>query len=715
MIMYYDVMLVDDDPVVHRPHKKRRQLLERLVSPIKGHADIVWQKHVRFDRPTGPEKLKKALALAFVQRWEGLVLKPSDEPYFNLGKPVQRRFPSRWVKLKKDCIKGLGDTADFAVVGAGYDVTEADKYEGMNIRWTHFFIGCLKNKAAVLHTDEKPQFFVFDQIKDCIKREDMKTLTENGCLRAMGTEFPETWDFFDIELARGLPSMSVVFRKPFVFDIAGSGFDRPPNRDIFTLRFPRLMKVRFDRDWRDTVDLDELQHMATEARTVPTGDLSDDIAEWIEKLNKIDRGARGKLTSWDHTDDEEDEHYLLIPDVEVSTPKANRRSRVAAAPPLVRMDTGEMRDQERRLSDGAVIELPHSKHSLGSIISDGTLQTPPNSSPFSKISGVIVSDKETVRPGTELRRHSRKRSAERDDKEESIRNTKKPRPLPIQHSKSEPKPVSTTHFPTLKKPLSEITNLARPPLSARSIVLPQPKQPSTTEFSLVRKTAVGTDERLRRRNKTSRIIVEPSSPGGESTASESDFGDMTQQTVSGESLRARLSPPDRVVTKISSMQIPNIKESDVILSPCLVNQDHEVNDLLFDHYKSAFHFPKSPPVDGSRLSFKSELRRELVMLVESKDTDAVRWQVEALLHHIVDWHPRVVTLWDWRLLEFKSPQPLKEYQRKKLIKEFFVAKMWWDPRAKDQGAVELEWYCGKRKLVLKAELDQLTWRAMEDI
>ena len=131
MLLYYDVMLIDDDPVVHRPHKRRRQLLERLVTPIKGRADIVWQKHVRFDRPTGPEKLKKALALAFVQRWEGLVLKPSDEAYFDLGKPVQRRFPSRWVKLKKDCIKGLGDTADFAVVGAGYDVTEAEKYDGI--------------------------------------------------------------------------------------------------------------------------------------------------------------------------------------------------------------------------------------------------------------------------------------------------------------------------------------------------------------------------------------------------------------------------------------------------------------------------------------------------------------------------------------------------------------------------------------------------------
>lgn len=724
MIMYYDVMLVDDDPVVHRPHKKRRQLLEGLVSPVKGRADIVWQKHVRFDRPTGPEKLKKALALAFVLRWEGLVLKPSDEPYFNFENSVRHRFPSRWVKLKKDCIKGLGDTADFAVIGAGYDVTEAEKYEGMNIRWTHFHIGCLRNKAAVLNAGEKPHFFVFDQIKDCIKREDMKTLTENGCLRAMGTEFSETWDIFDIELARGLPSMSVIFRKPFVFDVAGSGFDKSPNRDIFTLRFPRLMKVRLDRDWRETVDLDELQHMATEARTVPTGDLSDEVANWIEKLNNIDRGARGKMTAWDPTDDEEDEPYLLLLDVDASMPKIKRRSRAAAAPPLIRMDTGEMRDQERRLSDGAVVERPNSKHSLGSITNDGTLQTPPNSSPLSNKSGVSYSGTKTTRLSEDLRAQSRKRSAECDDKEESTRNTKKARPLPLlQHSKSEPKLIHKTHSSTPKKPLGEITNLARSPLLARSSVLPPLKQRSTTDLSLVRKTAVGTDEHFRRRNNTSRIYVEPSSPTRETTASESTSATTTQQTVSEESLPARLVLPDRPGTRdpslptppstaepASSMQIPNIQECDVMLTPCLLDQNHMVNELLFDHYKSAFPFPTSPPAEGSTPSFESKPRCDLVILVDSNDTHAVGWNVGSLLHHVLHWHPRVVTLWDWRLLEFKSPQPMEEHQRKALIHKFFVAKMWWDPLAtKDQGAVVLKWCAGRPRLVLKAELDEVEW------
>ena len=723
MIMYHDVMLIDEDPVVHRPHKRRRQLLERLVNPIKGRADIVWQKHVRFDRPTGPEKLKKALALAFVLRWEGLVLKPSDEPYFNLGTPVQRRFPSRWVKLKKDCIKGLGDTADFAVVGAGYDVTEAEKYQGINIRWTHFHIGCLRNKAAVLHTGEKPQFFVFDIIKDCIKREDMKALTENGCLRAMGTEFPESCEIFDIELARGLTPMSVVFRKPFVFDVAGSGFDKSPNRDIFTLRFPRLMKVHLDRDWKGTVDLDELQHMATEARTIPPGDLSDNIADWVKKLNQIDRGARGKMTSWDSTDDDEDESHLTISRVETAIPRANRRPRIAAAPPLVRMDTREMRDQEQRLSDDAVVEQSHSKHSMGSIMSEGTLQTPPNSSPLSKRSDITLSNRKIIRPGEDLHGRSRKRSAERDDTEESIRNAKKSRLFPLQNSKAGHQPSNQTLSPSLIEPLREIENLSRPPLSGRSRHTLEGKSHPTTDLSLVRKTVVGMNQNIGRGNNTSRIRVEPSSPVRETTASESTSTVTTQQTSSEGThpasllLRTRdgtklpsLPTPPSTAEAASSVQIPNIKECDVMLGPCLVDQRHQVNELLFDHYKSALSFPKGPPSKGLTPSFRSKPRSELVVLVESNDPDATGRYVGALLHHIVKWHPRVVALWDWRLLEYESPQPMMEERcRKALIHRYFVAKMWWDPLAKGQGAVVLKWCAGKAELVMREELDEMCW------
>ncbi len=149
-----------------------------------------------------------------------------------------------------------------------------------------------------------------------------------------------------------------------------------------------------------------------------------------------------------------------------------------------------------------------------------------------------------------------------------------------------------------------------------------------------------------------------------------------------------------------------------MLGPCLADETHEANELLFDHYKSALPFPKGPPADGSNSSFRSKPRHELLVLVDSNEPEALGRYVGALLRHVVDWHPRVVTLWDWRLLQYKLPQPMREEHRKELVHKFFFAKMWWDPLAKEakgQGAVVLKWCAGKPWLVLKQELDEMGW------
>jgi DNA ligase-4 len=55
---------------------------------------------------------------AIVQRWEELVLKGCDDPYFSLYNA--RAF----IKLKKDYILGLGDIADFSIVGGHRDARD---------------------------------------------------------------------------------------------------------------------------------------------------------------------------------------------------------------------------------------------------------------------------------------------------------------------------------------------------------------------------------------------------------------------------------------------------------------------------------------------------------------------------------------------------------------------------------------------------------------
>ena len=706
MIVFYDVMLIDDDPVLHRTHRERRRLLEKLVKPIKGRVGLLWQKHVSFSTPDGARRLKQALAQAFVMRWEGLVLKPSDEPYFNLERSSNGRYPSRWIKLKKDCIKGLGDSADFAVLGAGYDVREAGKYPDLDLSWTHFYIGCLMNKDAVFHSAAKPHILVFDKISECIKKEDLLYLNQHGQypLRAMESGSKDLTDIYDLELASGLPVPKVIFRKPFVFDVAGSGFDKAPNRDIFTLRFPRVLKLHRDRDWKQAVSLDELQAMAVEARTAPTGDLSKEIAEWTEKLDQLDRGADGQLSPWDFTDNEDGEPEVSIGEPStLSTNRSFRRAKTLTAPPLVRMDTGEMKDQEQRLSSGEVIQRPSSKQLMASTTSNFSLRTPSNSSP--------------LKPDTHIRQRqmsppcfARKRSLPIIDLEEDSRGSKKARPSVIQ-SKSESNSTVCSNTAACNQPLREITNSARPLAHHRNVDPPQETHlPPGTKSIFVRKLPVSLDNKAHSRSKPRRIM-EPSSPDPVTTASESTTANTTQvadsynavsaphHTVEGQQPNNASfpTPPSTAVHPMAS-EIEQLRRRQIILSPTLANENHRLHNALAQHSITTCQFIDSPTFAATASS-----RYSIMFLVEPTEEHLNGQYIGSLLRNVPNWHPRSVRVWDWRAVEAMLNGEIEdtEEERRRLVNTNHVARMWWIP---EREVVAVRWENGEIEEVGRDEI-----------
>jgi len=726
MIMFYDVMLIDDDPVLHRAHKERRLLLENLVTSIKWKVGLVWHQEVGFSTPKGPKLLKRALAYAFVQRWEGLILKPTDESYLDLARPVRGRFPSRWIKLKKDCIKGLGDTADFAVVGAGYDVKEAAKYPYLKLKWTHFYIGCLRNKGHVLHSAAKPQFLVFDKVSDCIKKDDLVYLNQHGQfpLRSMDPGSDDASAAFEIEYAMGLTRPQTIFRKPFVFDVAGSGFDKSPKRDIFTLRFPRVMKVHYDRDWKQAVSLDELQAMATEARTTPSKEsVSGEVKAWVEKLDQLDRGAKGQMPSWDYTNDEDEDHVGYVEDISATPkPQQARRARTAAAPTLVRMDSGEMRDQERRLDSGEVVDQPTSKHSMSSNTSDASLPTPPSSSP--PLKGSSIRSRQLCRANTDghSSANSKKRSVDAADMEEGSRRSKKARPPHLQQTKSEPNPRSNFNE-VQKTPLGEITNCARPLVPPPSIKQPRESALSpTTDFSLVRKVAVGSDEHLRRLQKKPRIVMEPSSPARETTASLSTLASTTQQTESRDAVSAPAAspvhkaaetiplttPPSTAERPFIAVQIRKLQKCNLILSPSRAEVGgHPLKELLAKHSIPHSPYPGVPSSSTSTSPADAKDNSNIYVLVDPADTQVCGKHMWRLVPNVPFWHPKFVMVRDWRFVEAILNDNIGDGEaQKRMAKECFFAKISWNPEWGSQGAVEVQWHDWSISRVLKEELER---------
>lgn len=312
MIYYYDLLLKDDDPVINKTNSARRLLLEQVVKQTTGRAGLVVRKIIRFDSSDGPKQLQEYLTRAFVKRWEGLVLKPCDEPYFRTKNHAKAKYSSVWIKLKKDYIPGLGDTADFAIIGASYCPVEASKYKRENFTWTRFYMGCLTNKYSVLNFGAKPRYDLIDSLNSCMKRPDLRRINNEGQFRAEPYREGVTFQAFDINIRYRQFVMSTIFREPFAFEVLGSGFDKQPNQNFYTLRFPRVIKIHWDRTWMDTVDFDELQHMAENERTFSSQDAPSEMAAWARRLDQAE-GGKKKDAPLPWTDSEEDDYPEQTP------------------------------------------------------------------------------------------------------------------------------------------------------------------------------------------------------------------------------------------------------------------------------------------------------------------------------------------------------------------------------------------------------------------
>jgi len=80
MIIFYDILLLDEVICIRDSHDARRQLLQSLVHCIPGRADVASNKVLAFSSFDAAEWLTEAFAQAIAQRWEGFILKGCDDP-----------------------------------------------------------------------------------------------------------------------------------------------------------------------------------------------------------------------------------------------------------------------------------------------------------------------------------------------------------------------------------------------------------------------------------------------------------------------------------------------------------------------------------------------------------------------------------------------------------------------------------------------------------
>uniref|UniRef100_A0A8C2NZK1 DNA ligase n=1 Tax=Capra hircus TaxID=9925 RepID=A0A8C2NZK1_CAPHI len=240
----FDVLMVNDKKLGHETLRKRFEILNSVFTPVPGRIEIVQktQAHTK-------KEVIDALNEAIDKREEGIMVKHPLSIY----KPDKRG--EGWLKIKPEYVSGLMDELDILIVGG---------YWGKGARggmMSHFLCAVAEKPAS----GEKPS--VFHTLCRVGSGYTMKELYDLGLKLAKhwkpfhrkappsnilcGTEKPEVY----IE-----PCNSVIVQVKATEIVPSDMY-----KTGCTLRFPRIEKIREDKEWYECTSLEDLEQLRGKA------------------------------------------------------------------------------------------------------------------------------------------------------------------------------------------------------------------------------------------------------------------------------------------------------------------------------------------------------------------------------------------------------------------------------------------------------------------
>ncbi|EDV94345.1 GH20153 [Drosophila grimshawi] len=237
-LFVFDCLLYDGDDLTQVEFRKRREILEKNIKPIKSHVQLSESEFL---------KTKKELALMTAKvlqaNLEGVVLKNPAGTY----QPGKRN----WLKVKKDYLFGgkMADTADLVVLGAWYG---SGKKGGV---LSIFLMGCFDARDHLWKTVTKVHSGLDDVTNDDVHEALMK-LTD----RADANKIP-SWLLCKKALVPDV--LAKVPEQMPVWEITGAEFTQSEAHTAagISIRFPRITRLRSDKSAMQANDLEHLEQL----------------------------------------------------------------------------------------------------------------------------------------------------------------------------------------------------------------------------------------------------------------------------------------------------------------------------------------------------------------------------------------------------------------------------------------------------------------------
>ncbi|KAM5179926.1 DNA ligase 4 [Mantella aurantiaca] len=240
----FDILMFNDQKLAHETLRKRYDILHEIFIPVTGRIHIVHKTEA-----TTRKEVVDALNEAIDNREEGIMVKDPMSIY----KPDKRG--EGWLKIKPEYVNGLMDELDLLIVGGYWGKGQRG---GM---MSHFLCAVAETPAP----GEKPS--TFHSVCRIGSGYTMKELYD------LGLKLAPHWKIYS---KRNPPSSILCANeKPEVYIqpcnsviIQVKAAEIVPS-DMYktncTLRFPRIEKIREDKEWYDCMTIDDLEQFREKA------------------------------------------------------------------------------------------------------------------------------------------------------------------------------------------------------------------------------------------------------------------------------------------------------------------------------------------------------------------------------------------------------------------------------------------------------------------
>lgn len=184
-----------------------------------------------------------------------MVLKAYRDPYLGTDSQI-----AKYVKLKKDYIPGLGNSVNLLIISGRSDPIVVQSLKLLPRSWTTFSLACRGTGNGPYGSEVSVRFPILGQVSPpSISIANLRILNMHGRL----SQVSFSRDHGKIRLVTKLKSQllpSHLFQQPAITEVVSVGFDRLPNTQYLTLRFPRIIKIHNNRSVLDIISFAEYQH-----------------------------------------------------------------------------------------------------------------------------------------------------------------------------------------------------------------------------------------------------------------------------------------------------------------------------------------------------------------------------------------------------------------------------------------------------------------------